>query len=72
METRWPESAHGVTMVENAFLQSELCLTTLTAAVISAKSKEYFEFCCVPIIPMSSKHIWSCNICSWSSQIQPG
>ncbi|PPQ78550.1 LOW QUALITY PROTEIN: hypothetical protein CVT25_011822, partial [Psilocybe cyanescens] len=44
----------------------------LIAAVASAKSKEYFEFCFVPLIPMSSKHIWRCSICQWATSIQPG
>lgn len=42
------------------------------AAVCSAKSKEYFEICFVPLIPMSSKHIWLCSICQWQIPIQAG
>ncbi|KAF8332398.1 uncharacterized protein EI90DRAFT_855327 [Cantharellus anzutake] len=37
-------------------------------SVISAKSRTWFEFCFVPLIPMSSHHIWFCGICSWEAR----
>ncbi|TEB35953.1 hypothetical protein FA13DRAFT_1727511 [Coprinellus micaceus] len=49
-----------------------ICPRCNNAAVISAKSREWFEICFVPLIPMSSKHIWTCTICQWSVQNQPG
>ncbi|CAA7267918.1 unnamed protein product [Cyclocybe aegerita] len=49
-----------------------ICPRCHNAAVTSAKSKEYFEFCFVPLIPMSSKHIWACSICQWAVPIQQG
>ncbi|KAF9483837.1 hypothetical protein BDN70DRAFT_242012 [Pholiota conissans] len=49
-----------------------ICPRCHNAAVSSAKSKEYFELCFVPLIPMSSKHIWRCSICQWSVLNQAG
>lgn len=41
-------------------------------AVVSAKKKTYFELFCVPIFPMSSKHVWVCGICQWRVPLQQG
>ncbi|KAF9567599.1 hypothetical protein CPC08DRAFT_703129 [Agrocybe pediades] len=49
-----------------------ICPRCHNAAVTSAKSKEWFEFCFVPLIPMGSSHIWICSICQWSQAIQQG
>ncbi|KAF8969905.1 hypothetical protein BDZ97DRAFT_1653103, partial [Flammula alnicola] len=49
-----------------------ICPRCHNAAVVSAKSREFFEFCFVPLIPMSNKHIWLCSICQWAVPIQPG
>ncbi|KAJ3509084.1 hypothetical protein NMY22_g16415 [Coprinellus aureogranulatus] len=49
-----------------------LCPRCNNAAVISAKTRDWFEICFVPLIPMSSKHIWTCTICQWSVHNQPG
>ncbi|KDR81458.1 hypothetical protein GALMADRAFT_239394 [Galerina marginata CBS 339.88] len=49
-----------------------ICPRCHNAAVNSAKSKQFFEFCFVPLVPMSSKHIWMCAICHWSVPRQQG
>jgi len=62
----------GVIMVKRIYpllLDSD---TFQPAAVSSAKSKEFFEFCFVPLIPMSTKHVWLCSICRWEVPIQQG
>ena len=41
-------------------------------AVVSAKKKTYFELFCVPVFPMSSKHVWVCGICQWRVPLQQG
>ena len=46
--------------------------TCLPVAVVSAKKNMYFELFCVPIIPMSSKHVWVCNMCQWRVPLQQG
>lgn len=43
-----------------------------SAAVISAKSRNWFEFCFVPLIPMNSTHVWLCSICQWQVPLQQG
>lgn len=41
-------------------------------SVFGAKSRQWFEFCFVPLVPMSSKHVWMCSICQWQVPIQQG
>ncbi|KAJ8519887.1 hypothetical protein ONZ45_g3200 [Pleurotus djamor] len=36
----------------------------------AAKSKMWFEFFFVPIIPLSSDHVWICSICQFKAPIQ--
>ena len=43
-----------------------------SVAVVSAKKKTYFELFCVPVFPMSSKHVWVCGICQWRVPLQQG
>ncbi|PAV23573.1 cytochrome c heme-binding site [Pyrrhoderma noxium] len=49
-----------------------ICPRCNNASVIQAKSREWFELCWVPLIPMNSKHIWICGICQWQVPIQQG
>ncbi|KAF9001913.1 hypothetical protein BDQ17DRAFT_1244018 [Cyathus striatus] len=49
-----------------------VCPRCHNAAVIRAKSREWFEFFFIPVIPMSSKHIWICSICNWTLPVQAG
>jgi len=44
----------------------------LPVAVVSAKKKTYFELFCVPVFPISSKHVWVCGICQWRVPLQQG
>ncbi|KAF9052698.1 hypothetical protein BJ165DRAFT_789224 [Panaeolus papilionaceus] len=53
-------------------LTPRVCPRCHNAAVTSAKAKEYFELCFVPVFPMSSKSVWVCSICSWSVANQGG
>ncbi|TFL07702.1 hypothetical protein BDV98DRAFT_34534 [Pterulicium gracile] len=49
--------------------QMRLCPRCSNATVISAKSRSWFELCCVPIIPYSSKHVWVCQTCQWQQEV---
>jgi len=49
-----------------------MCPRCNNAAVVSAKKKTYFELFCVPVFPMSSKHVWVCGICQWRVPLQQG
>ncbi|KAF9532333.1 hypothetical protein CPB83DRAFT_847668 [Crepidotus variabilis] len=49
-----------------------VCPRCNNGAVTSARSKQYFEICFVPVVPMSRKHIWICSICQWSHPRQDG
>ena len=53
-------------------IQSILTYAYIPVAVVSAKKKTYFELFCVPIFPMSSKHVWVCSICQWRVPLQQG
>ncbi|TFK29781.1 hypothetical protein FA15DRAFT_663044 [Coprinopsis marcescibilis] len=44
-----------------------VCPRCNNAAVIGAKTRNWFEICFVPLVPLSSKHIWTCTICNWQS-----
>jgi hypothetical protein len=49
-----------------------LMWTHISASVVSAKKKTHFELFCVPIFPLSSKHVWACAICQWTVPTQQG
>ncbi|KAH8107019.1 hypothetical protein BXZ70DRAFT_885200, partial [Cristinia sonorae] len=53
-------------------LTPRVCPRCHNVSVQSAKSRMWFELCFVPIVPMSSKHIWVCSICHWSTRVQQG
>jgi hypothetical protein len=36
------------------------------------QKKVWFELFCVPVVPMSSKHIWVCGVCQFQAKQQPG
>ncbi|EJU00402.1 hypothetical protein DACRYDRAFT_68581 [Dacryopinax primogenitus] len=42
-----------------------ICPRCHNASVHNAKSRMWFEFCFVPIIPCQSEQIYFCSICSW-------
>ncbi|TIA86650.1 hypothetical protein E3P99_03619 [Wallemia hederae] len=44
--------------------QPLLCPHCNNGALAPFKSRRWFEFCFLPIIPFGSDHIWFCNICS--------
>ncbi|EIW60501.1 uncharacterized protein TRAVEDRAFT_145942 [Trametes versicolor FP-101664 SS1] len=49
-----------------------ICPRCNNPATIRVKSRMWFELCFVPLIPMSSKHLWLCTICQWSVPLQQG
>ncbi|KIM87569.1 hypothetical protein PILCRDRAFT_815127 [Piloderma croceum F 1598] len=51
---------------------ARVCPRCHNASVISANSRNWFELCFVPLVPMSSKHIWMCSICQWNVPLQQG
>ncbi|KAJ4488462.1 hypothetical protein J3R30DRAFT_3435953 [Lentinula aciculospora] len=51
---------------------AHLCPRCNNASVFSAKSRTWFEFFFIPLIPMATKHIWMCGICRWTSPLGPG
>ncbi|KAJ7168196.1 hypothetical protein C8R43DRAFT_983393 [Mycena crocata] len=44
---------------------ARVCPNCHNAAVFSAKKTTWFEFFFVPLVPLSSKHVWICQICHW-------
>ena len=42
------------------------------ASVFAAKSKTWLECFFIPLVPLSSKHIWLCGICQWASPLGAG
>ncbi|KNZ49917.1 hypothetical protein VP01_469g6 [Puccinia sorghi] len=44
-----------------------ICPQCHNAAVTSCKSRMWFEFCFLPIIPFKSKKVWLCSICRWQA-----
>ncbi|KAJ3726353.1 hypothetical protein DFJ43DRAFT_1087804 [Lentinula guzmanii] len=51
---------------------AHFCPRCNNASVYSAKSRTWFEFFFVPLIPMKTKHIWMCGICRWTAPLGPG
>ncbi|KZT53542.1 hypothetical protein CALCODRAFT_439948, partial [Calocera cornea HHB12733] len=44
-----------------------VCPRCHNPSVHGAKSRMWFEFCFVPLIPCQSEQIWYCPICSWEA-----
>jgi len=44
-----------------------ICPRCHNASVHGAKSRMWFEFCFVPLIPCTSEQIYYCPICSWDA-----
>lgn len=44
-----------------------ICPQCHNAAVTSCKTRMWFEFCFLPIIPFKSKKVWLCSICRWQA-----
>ncbi|KAI6118754.1 hypothetical protein EDD16DRAFT_1692857 [Pisolithus croceorrhizus] len=42
------------------------------SSMFAAKSRIWFEFCFVPLIPLQSKDVWMCGICQLQTVMQPG
>ncbi|KAK0445512.1 hypothetical protein ARMSODRAFT_946516 [Armillaria solidipes] len=51
---------------------AHICPRCNNASVIAARQKTWFEFFFIPVVPLSSKHIWLCTICQWRSPHGPG
>ncbi|KAJ7043188.1 hypothetical protein C8F04DRAFT_32655 [Mycena alexandri] len=46
-------------------LTPHICPNCHNASVFSAKKTTWFEFFFIPLVPLSAKHIWLCQICHW-------
>ncbi|CAD6887858.1 unnamed protein product [Tilletia caries] len=44
-----------------------VCPRCHNGAVVKAKSRMWFELCCIPLIPIKTKHIYVCGICQWQA-----
>ncbi|KIJ44215.1 hypothetical protein M422DRAFT_30391 [Sphaerobolus stellatus SS14] len=44
---------------------ARVCPRCHNAAVVSAKSRTWFELFFVPLFPFTSSRIWICGICNW-------
>jgi len=49
-----------------------MCPRCNNASVISAKSRMWFELFWIPLVPLSSNHIWICTVCQWEVPHQEG
>ncbi|KAI6150978.1 hypothetical protein BKA82DRAFT_4389291 [Pisolithus tinctorius] len=49
-----------------------VCPRCHNASMFAAKSRVWFEFCFVPLIPLRSKDVWMCGICQLQTVMQPG
>ncbi|KAI6036831.1 hypothetical protein BKA83DRAFT_4167974, partial [Pisolithus microcarpus] len=49
-----------------------ICPRCHNASMFAAKSRTWFEFCFVPLIPLRSKDVWMCGICQLQTVMQPG
>ncbi|KAH8824836.1 hypothetical protein DL96DRAFT_1611018 [Flagelloscypha sp. PMI_526] len=45
--------------------QPRFCPRCNNASVGRAKKRQWLELCFVPVVPMSTKHVWFCSICQW-------
>ncbi|KAF9049381.1 hypothetical protein BDZ89DRAFT_1006748, partial [Hymenopellis radicata] len=51
---------------------AHICPRCNNASVIAAKKKTWFELFFIPVVPLSSKHVWVCTICQWRTANGPG
>ncbi|KAF8654124.1 hypothetical protein AX16_003656 [Volvariella volvacea WC 439] len=51
---------------------SRICPRCHNASAFVAKKSEWFELFFIPIVPLSSQHIWLCGICQWNAPYGPG
>ncbi|GAA5827019.1 hypothetical protein JCM5353_008890 [Sporobolomyces roseus] len=47
--------------------QAHVCPRCHNAQVYATKEKNCLEICCIPLVPLGSKHVWMCSICQWSA-----
>lgn len=72
MKLRTLVADSDLTIIVSACEYCVLIWAPFSAAVVSAKKKTTFELFCVPIFPLSSKHVWACGICQWMVPLQQG
>ncbi|EIW85410.1 hypothetical protein CONPUDRAFT_80011 [Coniophora puteana RWD-64-598 SS2] len=49
-----------------------ICPRCHNASMFAAKSRQWFEFCFVPLIPFKTRHVWMCSICQLQVDTQQG
>jgi len=58
---------------DNSDTTPRICPRCHNPSVRAASSRQWFEFCFVPLIPCMSQDIWFCSICRWETykNVQP-
>ncbi|KAH9811052.1 hypothetical protein DFH28DRAFT_474039 [Melampsora americana] len=56
-----------IKQIENQKNDIRICPQCHNGSVYPCKTRTWFEFCFVPLIPFKSKQIWFCSICKWQS-----
>ncbi|GAA5852501.1 hypothetical protein JCM9279_003476 [Rhodotorula babjevae] len=46
---------------------AHICPRCNNGTVYATKERNCFSFCCVPILPLGSEHIWHCSTCQWAA-----
>ncbi|PFH50064.1 hypothetical protein AMATHDRAFT_177741 [Amanita thiersii Skay4041] len=49
-----------------------VCPNCHNGSIIAAKKTTWFELFFIPVVPISSKHVWFCHICQWRTPIVAG
>ncbi|CAH7688566.1 hypothetical protein BY996DRAFT_4588783, partial [Phakopsora pachyrhizi] len=56
-----------IAQIDSEKADVRICPRCHNGAVYSCKSRTWFEFCFLPLIPFKSKKIWICSICQWQA-----
>ncbi|KAG0146537.1 hypothetical protein CROQUDRAFT_671049 [Cronartium quercuum f. sp. fusiforme G11] len=56
-----------ISQLEDEKNDIRICPHCHNAAVYACKTRTWFEFCFVPLIPFKSQKIWLCSICRWQA-----
>ncbi|EGG01629.1 uncharacterized protein MELLADRAFT_110840 [Melampsora larici-populina 98AG31] len=56
-----------ISQVEDQKSDIRICPQCHNGSVYTCKTRTWFEFCFVPLIPFKSKQIWLCSICRWQA-----
>ncbi|GAA6053125.1 hypothetical protein JCM3770_002865 [Rhodotorula araucariae] len=47
--------------------QAHVCPRCNNGTVYATKEQNCFTFCCVPVLPIGSDHVWYCSTCQWTA-----